>query len=218
METEEQEKTAVIDSPVRTQDFLGPRDSKKKSNIFVPLVIVVVLVVLAGGAFFFIRGGNDELAPSPTPLFSPTQEPVPTPAPINREEIKIKVLNGTGVTGEAALLRDKLKAVGYTDVDAGNAAKEDYQATEITIGSSVTDDIKNELIALLEDTYTSVKQTSRSPSGADVEIITGLRKGQTPKPSPSPSPKSTPKASPTSSPKASPTSSPTASPTATPQI
>lgn len=76
--------------------------------------------------------------PSPTP---DTPTPTPTP-PVLRDELKIKVLNGSGIRGKASTVKDFLKTVGYEDVLTGNAESFTYETTVIQFKKD-QDDIKD---------------------------------------------------------------------------
>lgn len=83
--------------------------------------------------------------PSPTP--QPTQTPIPTPL-IKPEEIKVKVLNGSGVAGKAAEVKEILKKIGYEQIVTGNADNFDYEITEIHVKKTkeyLLDRIKKDL-------------------------------------------------------------------------
>ncbi len=84
---------------------------------------------------------------NPTPTFSPTPTLTPTPA-FKKEELKIKVLNGSGVRGKAAEVKEILKNAQYGEILTDNADNFDYQITEINIKKnkmSVIPLIKNDL-------------------------------------------------------------------------
>ena len=69
--------------------------------------------------------------PEPTTMVSVS----PTVAP-KRSEIKIKVLNGSGVAGGAGKAKDLLLSLGYKNVDTANADRDDYEKTEISVKAS----------------------------------------------------------------------------------
>lgn len=68
-----------------------------------------------------------QVSPSPLP---PT--PSPTPA-FSREEIKIKILNGSGTRGKASIVKDVLTEKKYLEIVTGNADSFDYKTTEIQV-------------------------------------------------------------------------------------
>ena len=209
---EETQSPVVNESPAPSRDFFG-QPKPKKSGVAGPLAVVLVLLLLVGGVFFFMksRSAGDEANPEPTiqepTITEQTSSPSPTSS-VNKSEIKIKVLNGTGTAGEASLLKDKLAAVGYTDVESGNASRQDYTDAQVSFGSDVAQGVQDEITTILKGTYKGVKETSGVSSGFDVEVITGLRAGQTAKPSASATPTGTPKPSVSPSPSTSPSASP----------
>lgn len=179
------------------------------------LVLIGLLILGVGGVILFTRGTQESTEPTPVPTIevvaTPTPTPVATPAAADRAKVKIEIQNGTGITGEASYLSTQLKDLGYTNIKAGNAEKQDYTTTEVTFNKSVSLSIQDEITKKLEALYQKVEVKSSSTQTMDVVVITGLKKGATAKPSASPTAK--PSASPTTS--ASPSTSPT--PTATTQ-
>jgi hypothetical protein len=69
---------------------------------------------------------------TPTPTLEPTKTPTPTPK-IEREKIKVKILNGGGVPGKATVVKNLLKEKGYEEILTGNADNFDYDKTEIQV-------------------------------------------------------------------------------------
>lgn len=61
------------------------------------------------------------------PTATPTGPPLKTPP----ERVYVRVLNGTGIGGEAARVASELEAVGFNVVEVGNADRTDYTATEV---------------------------------------------------------------------------------------
>lgn len=172
-------------------------------------VILGILIVAGVAGFLIFKGSSSPSAPSPTP--SPFTEgtstvSTPTPAPVDKSEIDIEILNGTGIAREASFLQGKLRDLDYTEIETGNAEDQDESetTTKVTFSSSVPEEVVDEITEELEGIYQEVDvRTSRSLA-VDIQIITGLRKGQT-APSPTPTPEASPSPSPTPSPSPSPT-------------
>ncbi|MEK7634202.1 MAG: LytR C-terminal domain-containing protein [Patescibacteria group bacterium] len=85
-----------------------------------------------------------------TAIITPTVvPPTPTPTPnFKKEEVKIKILNGSGVKGKATEIKDILKNKGYAEIVTGNADNFDFTITEIQVKkdkSQLGDMIKNDL-------------------------------------------------------------------------
>ncbi|PIZ66016.1 hypothetical protein CO051_02440 [Candidatus Roizmanbacteria bacterium CG_4_9_14_0_2_um_filter_39_13] len=116
-------------------------------------------------------------SPTPTPIpTTPTPNaPTPTPTPeVVREELKIKVLNGSGIRGKAGIVKDFLTDAGYEDIITANAAAFDYEITVIQFkkGQEATRDLVSEDIASeIEDKV--VFETLAEDEAADIVIIVG---------------------------------------------
>ncbi len=96
----------------------------------------------------------------------------PTPA-FKKDELKIKVLNGSGTVGKASEVKDLLKAKGYQEILTGNADSFDFTKTELQVKKSksvATQTLENDL----KDSVTSVKESTLAETeAADVVIIIG---------------------------------------------
>jgi len=178
------------------------------------VLIFIGLLILGGVGIFFFTKSGDEAVPTPTPSFNVTpieNEATPTPTkspePVKKDDVSIEIQNGTGITGEAAFLQTKLKALGYTDIKVGNASSTDNTITTVTFSKTLSQTVQDEIKTELEKIYKEVSVKTSSTQKSDIVIVTGLRSGQTTKPVSS----GTPKPSASASPKA------TSTPTSTPQ-
>jgi len=120
---------------------------------------------------------------TPTPTPKPTSKITPTPAKgtptptttsgLERSNLDIAVLNGSGEAGAATKASDVLKKLGYNVVSSGNADNFDYAETEIKVKSTkktYLDLLKGDL----EDDYTIGNATSDyTGSEADAVVIVG---------------------------------------------
>jgi len=189
----------------------------QKSGGAKTLLIVGILILVAILGFVIYKSATktaETVSTEPTPfdnLTAPsgdqnvtvaTPAPVATPKAADRGNVKVQVQNGTGITGEAAYLQTQLKDLGYTNVKVGNATSTNATATTVTFSSSLDASIVSELTQKLNSLYQNVTVNNSGSTSFDVVVVTGLRKGATPKPS------ATPSASPTGTPKATPTATP----------
>ncbi|HSA84364.1 MAG TPA: LytR C-terminal domain-containing protein, partial [Patescibacteria group bacterium] len=87
----------------------------------------------------------------------------------------ISVLNGSGISGEAASLRTQLEDAEFVVDSVGNADTSDYTRTEVFAKEGVSEAYLNTLIKELEKTYevNSVTETLDESESVDVEIIIG---------------------------------------------
>lgn len=217
MEDQITQSEVAQQGPPQASSFNNP--SKAKNNGSKWLIIFIALLILGGaGIFFFTNSANDPIA-TPTPSFGvvpiedkPTSTPVPTktPEPVKKDTVTIEIQNGTGITGEAKLLQDKLETLGYSEITVGNAPTTDNTETTVTFKKTLAQANQDELKKELESFYKTVNVKTSTSQTKDVVIITGLRGTQTSKPAASSTPKASSSASPSGSPKASSTPTPTA--------
>ena len=113
---------------------------------------------------------NKNITNKVTPTSAPTS--IPTPA-LKRDEIKIKILNGSGTAGKASEVRDLLKEKGYQELLTGNADNFDYVQSELQVKksqSAVADILKADLkenVASFKRSVLDEKET------ADIVLIIG---------------------------------------------
>ncbi len=127
-----------------------------------------------------IEGSSAQASPSPSPQASDTE--------INRDEMKLQVLNGSGVTGAAGKLAKILDTAGFTDIKTGNADNFDVKGVKIQVKDGETE-VGKMIEEDLTDDYEDIviKETLDEDSDFDAVITLGK---QTSDASPSPSPSS----------------------------
>lgn len=178
---------------------LSPRPKEKSSKA--GLIILIVVALLGVGIFLLTkRAGEKEIAPTETPTVTSSPTPTASAEPIDREEVSIEVQNGTGIAGEAAYLQGQLRSLGYTDITVGNASSTDNETTTVTFKSGLNQEVIDEITSKLEGLYDEVTTKTSSTQTKDVVIVTGLRKGQTPRPSATATPTASPTATSSSTP------------------
>ena len=200
-----QEVQAPMTPPQSTSFSVEPK-SKNSGSKWI-LIFIGLLILGGAGIFFFTKSGNETI-PTPTPTFkvepiveteTPTAIPTKSPVPVKKSDISIEIQNGTGITGEAALLQAKLKALGYSDIKVGNATSTDFTAAVVTFSKILSQTVQDEIKLELEKLYKEVTVKTSSTQQTDIVIITGPRLNSattTPKASASPKASTTPTASP----------------------
>lgn len=143
------------------------------------LIIIVTALLLGAGVagFFYMRSSSSETAtvtPTPAPI---EQEPMPTEEPtVNKEDLKVKILNGSGVVGEATKVKTLLEGADFVVDSTANADNYDYKTTEIQVKSTVSSSVTNELSELLETDYTVDTAELDDSEDVDIVVIIGVRK------------------------------------------
>ncbi len=139
---------AVQPEPVPTPtpaapDMFGPVPAESKAGgnklFWIIIAIFAVLGVAAGGIGIYLQNKS-----KPTLLASPAPEvsPLPSSSPevqLNRKDLQIQVLNGSGVVGAAKKAQDYLEGLGYKVAAVGNASSSDYTTTQISLKDSKKD-------------------------------------------------------------------------------
>ncbi|MFA6602762.1 MAG: LytR C-terminal domain-containing protein [Candidatus Shapirobacteria bacterium] len=109
-----------------------------KKSILPIIAVFVVTAVIASLVIGYVLNRNKALSgpsvddslvltPAPTEVI-PTATPTPTIAEISKT-LKIQVLNGTEINGQAALLKNQVTTLGFTSVNTGNAPETATQNT-----------------------------------------------------------------------------------------
>lgn len=175
-------------------------DSSKSNDVYeinFNVILIILGVVILGVVGFFIFKSNSSqkgiVSPTPTqvvtlaPTSTPTSTPSPTlaknetPAPTAKQKVKIQVLNGTGITGDAAYLRSKLTADGFfaANVTTDNAASPSEEAAaQVTYYPDFPSTLKIDFTSLLNTLYANVTSINASESGSkyDAVVTTGKKK------------------------------------------
>ena len=143
----------------------------KKIIIILTLCIFVVLFLIIGGKKLFSPNTNQI---NPASSITPTIIPSPTPT-INFDLIKIQVLNGSGISGEAAKVTELLSQNKFKVTKTGNAPNYDFVKTEIQVKNSTSTSVTDLLIKSLESEYTSTISATRLQESDeyDIKITTG---------------------------------------------
>ncbi len=215
------QESSVAQGQTSGVSFPAINEPKKSGGIKTLLIVgVLVLVAILGFVIYKSAGDNaGDVNEEPTSfdnLTTPSTETLPTftPAPsttpsakVDKTKVRIQIQNGTGITGEAAYLQTQLGNLGYTNVKVGNSDST-VTATSATYANSLDSAVVTEITQKLNSIYQTVNTQTSAASTFDVVIVTGLRKGATPKASGS----ATPKASGSPTPVASGTKSPSPTP------
>lgn len=153
-------------------------DSKKsgKKTLLLGFILALILLGILGVVFrdkvnAFLNGVQQTVQPTPTP--SATLEPTPTPNPLIRSDWSLEVLNGSGVSGQAKKLADKLRELGYAVVKTGNADKDTYEISEILVKSDLQDKLDTVIVDLKDTIKIASIGGELKDSTASAQIIIG---------------------------------------------
>lgn len=200
-------------------ETLNPFPNQPKKKNMMPAVIVGVVLIIALIASYLIINKSKKPEDKKDEIVVEEKQPTPTEKPkIDKDTVKIQVINGTGTPGQASLVVKALIDAGYTEdnIKTGNA--EEFDNTTTTIEARVNyEEIVKDIENALESTFDSITVKSSnldSDSEFDVIIVTGGKIFETPTPTKSTSVTNTPTPDTTTQPTSTPTT--TATPTPTP--
>lgn len=159
----------------RTEELPKPKKGKKVFWLFFLAAIVLAVVFGVRKLPLF----QPQPSPSPSPKPEPVEEVVVEPE-LDRADLKLQVLNGSGEKGVAGIAQEYLEELGYQDVDAANAEDFDYEDVQIEIKQD-----KEEYLPMLkedlEEKYTVSEETAtlNEDSDFDAVVIIGKSSSET---------------------------------------
>lgn len=169
----------ILKKPLRKKSGVSLSFPKLPVSVKDFLVFIVSALATFGIIFAFSRSNMKQtlsnLIPKPKATPTPTKTPpTPTTAPeVKKEELKIKVLNGSGTAGKASEVKEVLQEAGYQEIVTDNADNFEYKKTVIRVKKSLAaaaDVLKKDL----EDSVTSPKiERLDEDETSDVVIIVG---------------------------------------------
>jgi hypothetical protein len=152
-----------------------------------PLMIIIpgifLLGALLGGIFFYQKQiAGSTLIPTPTPPDYTNTAATPTPAPtaqIDLTKYPVKVMNGSGIAGQAGVVKDLLTTAGFSVSGTSNAATYDFTKTIVKAKTDVPVAFLTQLTSALGKSYVLDTNQSLATSSADeVQVIVGSTKAQ----------------------------------------
>jgi hypothetical protein len=164
----------------RSLDSQDPDDNhQQKQTLFNKQFLYLILsMVLFVGAFAVLAANTGYLKlPGRNKVISQREEkstPLPSTIPAaetneataealvnKKEDVKIQVLNASGIPGEAAKIKERLNASGYTLVEVGNATE---SAESTAVIYSLNGDLKNDFTNLINILLKDVKVSESTAS------------------------------------------------------
>lgn len=168
---------------------LQPQEKEGRKIPLKQYLMLGVSLLMFSGALLFMAYNfhffpfSLQAQPMRAVVAEPLPQPVVSSAPtsvitedvkLKKEDIKIQVLNGSEIAGQAGRLKDQLEALGYANVEIGNAEGPISNATIVIFSENVAQNLQDEIMIELKKTFTSVEmQQLPEIEGFDVSITTG---------------------------------------------
>lgn len=141
---EEVKKETELDSETNPDSETSSELTEKPNYLWIIIPTALLVGALVGGLITYFSGVSklSTVETFPTPLVSTEPQSSPTASPaasVKRSEVKVQVLNGSGISGLAGKAKDYLESLGYKDVVVGNASSSDFVEAEIQIKDNIKD-------------------------------------------------------------------------------
>lgn len=173
---------AVKEEPIKVKEN-KPQKESSFNILWILIPGMLLLGLLIGGIFAYVFGIQKISNPIKTdvtstqnttvePTLSPTAKPEASPS-ANLGRYKIKILNGSGIKGEAGKVQTLIETAGFTVLSAGNATTYDYTKTQITIKTGIDPDFVSTLVATLKKDYQLEDPKTVSSQTNDITVTVG---------------------------------------------
>lgn len=140
------------------EEEIGHQKRAVRGVFGIGVIIFLLIFGLTGWAFYLktvwlpSETTSEVLVAEATPL--PTSTPQPTLAPLNREEISLEILNGSGVPGLAGKTATMFEDLGYSVPEVGNGNT--VASTEVY----VQEELEERLSLLMDDLLENLNVSS----------------------------------------------------------
>ncbi len=143
--------------------------------VFIVLAIIFGLVIFREG----VKKQNQQKDTQISQVPEPTQTISPTPTvtvEIDFSKYSIRILNGSGVKGEANKLKSVLEEQGFKVESIGNADNSNYIQTVVRAKKDIPEQYISKLKGVLESAYSLSSKTEENVGDESVVVIVGVRK------------------------------------------
>ncbi len=144
------------------KEFTGEKkESNKRLYVLLGVFGLLILVLILFYYMMRIRPAQKQMSGQLSPSTEPAQtlptftpvpvSPSPTVAPdVDKEDIIIEILNGSGTPGEADRVKDRLGEAGFTNIITGNAPTQTSEKTSIVFKPSVPRLYRDEVVTMVK--------------------------------------------------------------------
>lgn len=168
-------------APVKSGGGLG--------KVLAIFLTILIIAALGGGVYYYranVQGNdqvaqtNDEEATQPETQTTPAAEtPTPTQASADLSKLKVQILNGSGVAGEAGKAQSYLEKPGFKEFTTGNASSFNFTDTTVAVKANTPESAFTEAQKALSDYYQNVVKADKAledSSQYDLVVTIGKKK------------------------------------------
>lgn len=190
------EKALIIvqDVPVTYSSSSDGKNKKpsKTNRIFILVGVFVMLLGVLVAVFLWTQQQNQIPPPDPQTTVTDIPTTIPVSAPpvastsatpvatssstINSDDVenlRVQILNGSGVVGQADIIRRRLVQTGFSRIETGNAAGVNLPKTLIVFSKQVPANVRSKVVADVEElSRTQVATQETTQTTFDIIITT----------------------------------------------
>jgi len=107
---------------------------------------------------------------TPSTSITPLPSQTSSSETVSKAAIKIQILNGSGISGQANLVKDHLAALGFTNIQIGNASSVSA-TTKITFTKQIPSSYSNSIQEELQTLFTNVESQQSASISADYDVL-----------------------------------------------
>ena len=144
--------------------------------IFLVLFLLALIASVVGGIYYYKNNmsrkeaatGESESSESEINV---TNTPTPTSEPTDFSKYSVRVLNGSGIPGEAGKALGLIKDVGFADIKTGNAGSYNFTTTVVSLKKDAPSNLYDTLKEKLEKQYIVEKDSKELEESSEFDII-----------------------------------------------
>lgn len=153
---------------------------------FLALFLTLLIIAALGGGVYYYRS-NVEGNPLTQNETSKTEEkvettpaaqtPTPTIPQVDLSSLKVQILNGSGVAGEAGKAQSYLEKPGFKSFKTGNASSFNFTDTTVALKANTPEEVFTEAQKALSDYYQNVVKADKPlPESSEFDIVVTIGK------------------------------------------
>jgi len=178
MEEEETSIQEVIPEKGKKTAVGFPEIKKRKRNLKGIIFLLAFFLLPIFSIFWFKNFSTSKKEKTTFKAPTPTLTPTPTlEAPtLSKKDLRIQILNGTGIPNAAASLKTELERLGYENIKTANATSQNHTETKVSFSEKISQEIRDEIVKKLESIYEKTNEETLLSNLFDIIIITGSPK------------------------------------------
>lgn len=170
------EKKEEVGEGEKNEGVIQEAEKKKPSRLWIYLIGLVVILAACGGVLFklgvFANLFKQETKKAETEVtVTPTETPSPTVEAVDLTNYKVQVLNGTGITGEAARIKTMLTEAGFAEIEVGNTTA--TSESQIRLKEEVPEAVSSEVVSKVGDYSFGIVRILTNEDKYDLIVVVG---------------------------------------------